>query len=149
MDGRPDDDTTKFLKELFGVEKIDKITGPGADGLFLKGGDAAFKGWISGEVEKLGGDVTPETIHQILVDWAKFMVVNVSIQGHGSRNVAVVGHGNHCAGNPVENEQHLKDVNDTVELVRSWIPEDLRNEVNVVGIFADANQEGGWSVEKL
>lgn len=57
--------------------------------------------------------------------------VNISIEAHHSKIVAVVGHYD-CAANPVDIEQHYKDIIMATNVVKSWaFP------VTVIGLWVD------------
>lgn len=93
MDGRTQEPIAKWLKENLKVEYVDTVTEPGPDGL-------------------LANDISD------LVSSIKARVL-ISVEKHGSDTVAVVAH-HDCAGHPVPKDQHLKDLEKAVEVIRSW-----------------------------
>ncbi len=63
--------------------------------------------------------------------------VMISVGKHASNTVAIAGHYD-CAANPVSTEQHLADIRDSVERIRSWsLP------IKVIGLWVNEN----WQVE--
>ncbi|MGA1821267.1 MAG: carbonic anhydrase [Thermoplasmatota archaeon] len=103
MDGRTQLPVINWALNEYGVDYVDSVTEPGPDGILANG---------------------PKE----LIDSIKKRVL-ISVEKHGSKNVAVVSH-DLCAGNPVPREQHLKELRRSVELIRSW---DLG--VNVNGLW--------------
>ena len=63
----------------------------------------------------------------------------ISVNAHGSRVVAVVSH-HDCAGNPVDRDQHLRDLACSSKCVQGW-----RLPVRVVGLFVNER----WEVEPI
>ena len=94
MDGRVQAPVSEWMKQQLGVDYVDTITEPGPDGIL--------------------GDKTNMTLVESIRKR-----VEISVQKHGSRNVAVVAH-HDCAGNPVDPKVHLEQVERAVELVQSW-----------------------------
>jgi len=111
MDGRCQEPVTNWLKATFGVDFVDAITEPGADKALTEGS--------STQVESVRSRVL------------------VSVNGHGSKHVAIVGH-HDCAGNPVSKEKHLEMTRQAVQNVIAW-----KLPVRVVGLWVDEN----WQVE--
>ena len=93
IDGRAQISVIERIKGRFGVEYVDMITEPGADGVMASGSQA-----------------TIDAIKQ---------KVRLSVEKHQSRLVAVVAH-HDCLANPVSREQHLEHLKQAVERVRSW-----------------------------
>ena len=67
----------------------------------------------------------------------------VSVDKHNSNGILVDGH-QECAGNPVEDEHHIKDINKSVEIVKGLI----KNKVPVMGIFVKRSEKG-WVGEEI
>ena len=65
--------------------------------------------------------------------------VEISVNVHGSKNVAIIGHYD-CAGNPVDKETQIKQIKNAVDVIKSW-----SYNVNVVGLWLDNN----WIVHKI
>lgn len=121
MDGRTQEIVVKKIKEFAGVDYVDMITEPGVDGILAKNENLSLLEWVLTKVK-------------------------ISTEKHGSKYVAVVGHGDHCAGNPVDKDQHFKDIATSVGLVRSWVGPDVK----VVGLYTESdptNVQGEWKVE--
>ena len=110
MDGRVIPAVDAFLKEKYGLDFVDQPTEPGPDA-FLASGDVA-------KLESMKAKVL------------------ISVNGHGSRLVAVVGHEG-CAGNPVEREQHLTDIRKGMEVLASWDMPDTK----IVGLWVALEPE--------
>jgi len=94
MDGRTQLPVIEYMKETCGVDYVDTITEPGPDGILGDKKDLTLVESIRRRVE-------------------------ISVQKHGSKNVAIVAH-HDCAGNPVDPKVHLDQAERAVELVRSW-----------------------------
>ncbi len=124
MDGRAQDQIEDFVKNEAGVQYVDAITEPDIDGVLARQDDPTLLAHIQ---KKVG----------------------ISVNGHGSKYIAVVGHGNHCAGNPVSKEQHYEEIQKAVDLVKSWVTE----AVKVVGLYTESvdpeHPEGEWKVETV
>jgi len=113
MDGRTHLPVNEWMKEKFGVDFVDTITEPGPNGV-------------------LTNNKVP------LVSSIKDRVL-ISVNGHGSRTIALVGH-HDCAGNPGPKEMQLDHVMKGVDVIRSW---DLP--VRMLGLWVGEN----WNVEVL
>ncbi len=110
MDGRAQDAVKNYIKENYGVDYVDMITEPGPNKILADNFDSAIIENIKKRVE-------------------------ISVQHHGSKVVAIAGHAE-CAGNPVEKEEqikHLKKAEETVrnfsfplETVLLWVGEDFK-----------------------
>ena len=111
MDGRTQRPVADWMLKQFGVDFVDTITEPGADKALTAGPD-----W---QVESIKARVL------------------ISVNGHGSRAIAVVSH-HDCAGNPVSKEEHLEMTKQAVEVLASW---DLP--VHIIGIWVGED----WEVE--
>lgn len=92
MDGRVQLPVIEYLKKNYGVQYVDMITEAGPDGLLAIG---------STLIENIRKRVA------------------VSVEKHGSRVIMVAGHAD-CAGNPVGENEHRKNIEKSVEVVASW-----------------------------
>lgn len=94
MDGRVQDSVKKYMQKKYCVNYVDMITEPGPNRILA---------------ENAADDVLIENIRKR---------IDISVNRHGSKIVAIVGHSG-CAGNPVKKEdqiEHLKEARKTVEL---------------------------------
>lgn len=82
------------MKKNFGIDGVDIVTFPGADGIFS---DKA------------------RTTEVALARRA----VSISVEKHGSNVIAVVGH-HDCAGNPGDMNYHHGQIRRAIEEVSSW-----------------------------
>lgn len=81
-----------YIKKIYGVDYVDQVTEPGPNKILADNSDLAVIENIKKRVE-------------------------VSVEHHGSKVVAIVGHFG-CAGNPTEKEiqiGHLKKAEETVK----------------------------------
>lgn len=90
IDGRIQTTLNEWVRQVAGVEYVDTITWPGANGALADG--------------EIGG------IRRAL---------EISASAHGSRLVVVAGH-HDCAAHPGTAEEHRLIVAKAVERVRSW-----------------------------
>jgi hypothetical protein len=93
IDGRTQEVVIDHMKKSYGIDGVDMVTFPGADGI--------FSGENSGEI--------------VLIRRA----VSISVEKHGSRIISVVGH-HDCAGNPGDREHHYMHIQKAVREVSSW-----------------------------
>jgi hypothetical protein len=82
MDGRIQDAVKDYIKENYKVKYVDMVTEPGPNKILAENLDSA----IIENIKKR---------------------VKISVNHHGSRIVAIVGHFG-CAGNPSEKEEQIK-----------------------------------------
>ena len=113
MDGRTQEPVIHFLKEKLEVSYVDAVTEPGPI-RFLAEGDSH---WV-------------ENIRACC---------DVSVFKHHARAIGVVGHYN-CAGNPVEKQVQLEQIEKSVRRIRSWYPG-----IPVYGLWVDE----AWKVEEV
>ena len=92
-----------WIREHFGVDYVDTITEPGADILLTES-----LIWQSDKIKSR---------------------VLVSVEKHGSRAMAVVGH-HDCAGNPVSEEKHKAMIRRSAAEIESW-----KLPIRVVGLW--------------
>ncbi len=114
MDGRVQECVNNYIKETYGVDHVDTIT-------------------LAGPVKVLGQDRKIK-----LKENVKFRL-GISINGHGSRYVAVVGH-HDCAGVKESDELHKEYILNASKQVESWY-----DNVLVEAIWVDEN----FTVTKL
>jgi hypothetical protein len=107
IDGRVQLPAINWIMENYNVKYVDMVTKAGMDGFLA--------------------DSNSE-IHEILKN------VEISITGHGSNNIFVVGHYD-CAANPVDDLIHEKQIDTAVKRIKS--------------IFPDLNVKGLWINEKF
>lgn len=107
MDGRTQLPVINWIKDSYPVEYVDMITEPGIVGLL------SAEKYDTGFLKKL----------------------NISTNQHGSRHVFVVGH-HDCAGNPVSEELHKKQVLISVAVLKRLLPS-----LEVIGLWVDEKFE--------
>ena len=112
MDGRTQLPAIEYMKQKYGVDYVDSVTEAGPDGILA--------------------NKRPET------ESIKKRVA-ISVEKHGSKNIAVIGHAD-CAGNPVGRGRQFEEIMQAVEVVSSWYPG-----VNVVGLWVGED----WAVEEM
>lgn len=94
IDGRTQEPVINFMKKKYGIDGVDMVTFPGADGIFS----------VRENLEKI------EIIRRS---------VSISIEKHHSRIIAIVGHFD-CAGNPGDKEHHYAHIRKGLHEVSSW-----------------------------
>ena len=114
MDGRVQEPVIQWLKEKFNSKYVDTITEPGPNLI-------------------LAQDEDTDRIESIKER------VDISVNGHGSETIAIVGHYD-CAGNLAEKEEQLEHIKASIAKVKDW---DFG--VKVIGLWV--NQE--WEVEPI
>ena len=113
MDGRTQEPVAAWIKARFGVDHVDTITEAGPNGVLARG-------------EPEGTDAIRRR-------------VAVSVNGHGSRVVVLVGH-HDCAGNPGARPMQEEHTLRGLAVVESWgFP------VRRLGVYVDE----GWQVTPL
>jgi hypothetical protein len=110
IDGRRQEVVIDYIKQDYNIDGVDMVTFPGADGLFSN------------------GDPSEEIA---LIRRA----VSISIEKHGSRIIAVVGHYD-CAGNPGDREHHHMHIRTAMREVSSW---NLHAEI--IGLYVNDKRE--------
>jgi hypothetical protein len=95
IDGRTQEVVISHMKQKYSIDGVDMVTFPGADGIFSN----------KEQQEK----IIP------LVQKA----VSISVEKHGSRVIAVVGHYD-CAGNPGDRGHHYMHIRKAMREVASW-----------------------------
>jgi hypothetical protein len=94
IDGRTQQPLIDYMKKNFGIDGVDIVTFPGADGIFS---DKA------------------RTTEVALARRA----VSISVEKHGSNVIAIVGH-HDCAGNPGHMNYHHAQIRRAIEEISSW-----------------------------
>lgn len=107
MDGRVQKAIDQYAGLLFGAEYCDTVTKAGLDGLLS----------------------TPE-IDPVVYESIKSMVL-VSVDRHKSFGIMVHGH-EECAGNPVSDAQHKKDIKKSVQTIKKMV---RGKKVTVRGVY--------------
>lgn len=119
MDGRVHEVVLLLGRKKFGVKFADMITEAGLVGLL--------------NIEQAGERLMESLRKKILI----------SLEKHRSKGIIVHGH-QECAGNPVEDALHKKDVLKAAKTIGKLIQRDIQ--IIPVFIKRDGN---GWIVEKL
>jgi hypothetical protein len=114
IDGRTQEPVIDFMKQKYGIDGVDMITFPGVDGV----------------ASSLGNFNTIALIRN---------AVSISIEKHGSRIIAVVGHFD-CAGNPGNREHHYAHIGKAVQQVSSW-----NFDAEIVGLYVNDK----WQIEEV
>lgn len=118
MDGRSECTVAKWGREKFGVEYADAITEAG-----------------------LAGQLAGDHLDQYLVESIENKI-KISTQKHHSENIVVSGHED-CAGNPVDEDQHKKDILKSAELIQMMFPK-----IPVIPVYVKRSGDS-WIVEEL
>lgn len=111
MDGRTQLPIIHWLKEKYGFSFVDTITEPGMDKLFSN-------------VDKVS-EIKTKT--------------SISVKAHGSQLILISGH-HDCAGNPVSKQEHLRNIESAMKIIRSW-----NFPVKVVGAWINED----WELELI
>lgn len=111
MDGRVQEPVIAWMKRHFEADHVDMITEPGPEKVMTTG--------------------PPEYLESIK------RRVAISVNGHGSRIVAMVAH-HDCAGFPASKEQHLAALRTCIGIIEAW---DLP--VRLLGLWVGDD----WEVE--
>ncbi|MBU1486884.1 hypothetical protein KKH56_02380 [bacterium] len=110
IDGRVQIPVIKYIKNKYQVDYVDTITLPGPDKVLAENKDKS-------------------ALHSIK------KCVEISINLHGSRLIAISGH-HECAGNPAGRETQLKQMRSAIKTVESW-----GFGVKVIGLWVDEKME--------
>lgn len=102
IDGRVQIPVIEWITENYGFKYVDMITKPGMDGF----------------LSKKSSDIS-EIIKEI----------RITIDVHNSDDIFVVGHYD-CAGNPVDENTHKKQIKESVNRIKS-----IFNDLNVAGLW--------------
>lgn len=112
IDGRIQVPVIKWARANLDVDCLDMITRPGMDGLLS---DPQFD------------------LNRLCKGF------KISLETHGSTNIVIVGH-HDCAGNPVSEEEHRRQIKASVERIRREHPA-----AHVTGVWVNS----AWTVEKV
>lgn len=107
MDGRVQKAVNRYGSLVFGAEFADTITKAGLDGLLAR--------------DEIDEEVF-ESIKRMLL---------VSVEKHKSYGIVVHGH-SECAGNPVSDDQHKKDIKSAVKHVRNMLS---GHDIQIRGVY--------------
>lgn len=107
IDGRIQAPLSAWIRERSGADYVDTVTEPGMDKRLSE--DAAVA----------------EALRKKAV---------ISVKAHGSRTIVVSGHAD-CAGNPVPDDVHRRQIAECARTVRSW-----GTGAEVVGVFVDSER---------
>jgi carbonic anhydrase len=94
MDGRVQDAVKNYIKENYQVDWVDQVTEPGPIKILAEG------------------------VNTVIIENIKKRV-DVSVNHHGSKVVAIIGH-HDCAGNPVGKEDQIKQLNESKKVVEGF-----------------------------
>lgn len=119
MDGRVQEPILHFGQQKFGVKYADTITEAGLVGLLAQ-----------------------KNADPVLLDSIKKKIL-ISIEKHHSKGIIVHGH-QECAGNPVDDKQHKKDVLKAAKTIGALIS----NDTQIIPVFV-VRSEHGWTAERL
>ena len=114
MDGRTQEPIINYMKSEYEADYIDMITEPGPN------------------------KILAENINTSVIESIKTRV-EVSIQKHFSKVIAIVGHYD-CGGNPSDEETQKEQIKDAVINVKTW-----NEDVEVIGLWVDEN----WKVNRV
>lgn len=119
MDGRGLRPIRKYGKTKFGVWYVDTVTDAG-----------------------LVGKVSKEGVDRKYLDELKAKIL-ISVEKHHSKGIIVHGH-EECAGNPVDEETHKKNIVNSVQLIKSLV----NSSVPIIGAYV-RRKDGDWVVEEV
>ncbi len=111
MDGRIQIPINNWIKKNYSIDYVDTITEPG--------------------VEK-------KISESINIDQIKSKA-EISIFKHNSGLVVVSGH-HDCAGNPVSKEEHVEQIKNSINIIKSW-----NFPIDVLGVWVNDQ----WEIEQV
>ncbi|MDY7010674.1 MAG: carbonic anhydrase [Planctomycetota bacterium] len=114
MDGRVQLPVIHFLKERFDAEYVDAVTEPGPN--FI-----------------LSEQTDPQAVESILHR------VGISVNKHGSKGIAVVGHYD-CARNPAGKDEQFSHTRTAVAFLKEHCPD-----TKIIALWVDEN----WQVSEM
>lgn len=91
MDGRVQDAVKNYIQKNYNVDFVDMITEPGPNKILAENTDAS----VVSDIKKC---------------------VDISVNHHGSKVIAIVGHFG-CAGNPAEKQQQIEHLKKAEQVV--------------------------------
>ena len=113
MDGRVQEPVRRWMQQRFQVDYVDMITEPGPDQLMAAGPIGSLE-----SIKKR---------------------VNISVNAHASRVVAVVAH-HDCAAFPASRDQHPAALSKCADVIESWLLP-----VRILTLWVDE----AWQVELI
>jgi len=121
MDGRVQDAVKNYIKTNYQVDWVDQVTEPGP----IK--------------------ILAENTNSFIIENIKKRV-DVSVNHHGSKVIAIVGH-HDCAGNPVGKEEQIAQLKKSQEIVKEFgLPAQAGFNAEIILLYV----EGDWqTVEKI
>jgi len=117
MDGRTQEPANRFLRDRFAVDFVDVITEAGPIRILSEGYPEDVLAGIRARLE-------------------------ISIEGHGSGQLAIVAHED-CAGNPVDKDVQMIQLKKSQAVVKDWFPG-----VDVIGLWIEP-VDGVWVVGEV
>ena len=114
IDGRVQIPVTEFIRNNYDIDYVDMITIPGPDKLLSEYEDTH-------EIESIKSRVL------------------ISLNSHNSKFVFMAAH-HDCAANPVEKEEHYRQINEAVQNIKKW-----NLEVDVYGVWVNED----WKTELI
>ncbi len=117
MDGRIQAAVASFGQNRFGAKYPDTITEAGMVGILSKS--------------------PPKTILNAIKN-----KILISVKHHHSKGIVIHGHGQ-CAGNPVSDNQQIKDITAAATLIR-----ELKPGVDIVAVFI-IRKGNAWEIQEL
>jgi hypothetical protein len=114
MDGRVQLPVIGFLKKYFSVHYVDVVSEPGPNRILAEQSDS-------------------KTVKSILNR------VNISVQKHRSKGIAIVGHYD-CAGNPSDKSEQISHLQAAISFLRKHY-----SEIEIIGLWVDEN----WYVNEI
>ncbi len=114
IDGRTHLPLINWAREKLKIEFLDMITEAGPDKLLSESKD----------------NLSMESIKK---------KIKISIEKHKSKAIIISGHWD-CAGNPVGKEEHIKQIQESIRIMKEW-----NFGCNVFGVFIDEN----WKVLEI
>ena len=92
MDGRTQECVSDYIKQNYGVDFVDAITEPGPIKIMVDRGE------LVGSIKQR---------------------LDISVNKHGSKIVAVVAH-HDCAGNPAPKDEQMTHLKGALDLLKEW-----------------------------
>jgi hypothetical protein len=114
MDGRTQKPVIEYLSDRFGADYVDMITEPGPNRILSDGQPEA-------QVSSI--------LHR----------VSISVEKHGSKVIAVVGH-HDCAGNPSAPEEQSDQCRRAAQILKNQFPD-----ARILALWIDAR----WAVHEI
>lgn len=121
MDGRVQDVVKDYMQKNYDVDYVDMATEPGPNKILAENTDIAVIENIKKRVE-------------------------ISVNHHGSKVIAIVGHFG-CAGNPTEKQEQIEQLKKSEEVVKSFgLPAQAGFSTEIILLWVD----GDWrTVERI